>query len=72
MTKIDVLEYLIKQGPNRTELELAKAIHGETGYQQQVNQDLALMVDRGLVQRRRSPFRYFPARVELKLVESGG
>jgi len=32
MTKIDVLEHLIEQGPGRTEIELAKAIHGEKRY----------------------------------------
>jgi hypothetical protein len=69
MIKIEVLEYLIKHGPGRTELELAKAIHGESGYQQQVNQDLALLVGRGAVERRsEAPYRYFPAKVPLRLV----
>lgn len=67
MTQIDVLEFLIQKGPGRTQVELARAIHGESGYQQQVNQDLELLVHRGKCEKRgiggvEQPFRYFPAK----------
>ncbi|MDA9493245.1 hypothetical protein XI08_30100 [Bradyrhizobium sp. CCBAU 11361] len=52
MIKIDVLQFLIEKGPGRTELELARAVHGDKGYQQQVNQDLSLLLGRGTVEKR--------------------
>jgi len=66
MIQIDVLQFLIEKGPNRTEIELARAIHGDYAYQQQVNQDIR-MLDRGEVERRGSggpndPYRYHPRR----------
>jgi len=61
MIKIDVLAYLIKQGPGRSEIELARAIHGNDAYQQQVNGDLSLLLSRGIVERRsENPYRYYP------------
>jgi hypothetical protein len=65
LTKIEIIECLIANGPGRTELELAKAIHGPTGYQQQVNQDCNMLVNSGKVERRggggvNDPYRYFP------------
>ena len=36
MIQIDVLQFLVGKGPNRTEVELARAIHGDAAYQQQV------------------------------------
>jgi hypothetical protein len=60
MIQLDVLQFLIEKGPGRTELELARAIHGDKGYQQQVNQDLSLLLSRGTVERRENPDRYFP------------
>lgn len=35
MIQVDVLQFLIEKGPGRTEIELARAIHGDKGYQQQ-------------------------------------
>jgi hypothetical protein len=68
MIKIDVLEYLIQHGPGRTELELAKAIHGPDGYQQQVNQDINLLIGRGKIERREeTPYRYYPAKGSLRV-----
>lgn len=58
---IDVLQYLIEKGPGRTELQLSKAIYGEAGVQQRVNQDCRLLEGRGLVERRGEPFTYWPA-----------
>ena len=68
MVQIDVLEFLIKKGPGRTEIELGRAIHGNAAYQQQVNQDLRLLVVRGRVERRGDggpidPFRYYTMRL---------
>ena len=65
MTQIDVLQFLIAKGPDRTEIELARAIHGDAAYQQQVNQDIRMLVDRGDIKRRGSggpndPYRYRP------------
>ena len=70
MTKIDVLRYLIENGPGRTEVELARAIHGDRATQQMVNQDIALLIGRGVVVRKGDggpldPYRLFPAKVEL-------
>ena len=67
MTTIsDVLRFLIESGPGRTETELAQAIFGTDGYQQRVNSDCNLLVNRGLVERRGAggpsdAYRYFPA-----------
>lgn len=61
MLKMDVLQYLIERGPGRTEVELARAIHGDKGYQQQVNKDLALLLGKATVTRRGEPWRYYPA-----------
>ena len=65
MTQIEVLEFLIQKGPGRVARELAQAIHGESAYQQQVNQDCNMLVDAGKVQRRGAggaddPYRYWP------------
>lgn len=64
MVQIDVLQFLIEKGPGRTEIELARAIHGDTAYQQQVNQDLRMLVDEGKIKRRgmggtNDPYRYW-------------
>lgn len=66
MTQMDVLKFLIDKGSGRSEADLARAVHGEAGYQQQINQDCALLLSAGLVERRGSggpadPFRYWPA-----------
>jgi hypothetical protein len=66
LIQIDVIEFLILQGPGRTERELAEAIHGNNAYQQQVNQDCKLLFQRGKVERRghggpADPYRYYPA-----------
>jgi hypothetical protein len=37
MIQIDVLEFLIEKGPGRTQVELAKAIHGHDGYRPGLN-----------------------------------
>ncbi len=63
--QIDVLEVLIEKGANRTALELSRAIHGNDGYQQLVNQDCERLVNSGRVERRGTgvsgdPFGYFP------------
>lgn len=66
MTTIaDVLLFLIEKRPGRTERELAQAIFGRNGYQQQVNGDCNLLLNRGLVERRgvggpSDPYRYYP------------
>lgn len=66
MTTISgVLLFLIENGPGRTETELAQAIFGRDGYQQRVNSDCNLLLNRGLVERRgeggpSDAYRYFP------------
>lgn len=65
MTIGDVLEFLVKNGPGRTEAELADAIFGKAGYQQRVNQDCQLLANSGRIERRglggpTDPFRYYP------------
>lgn len=65
MLKIaDALVFLIENGPGRTEAELAEAIFGDQGYQQRVNGDCNLLVNRGAIERRGSggpsdPYRYY-------------
>ncbi|MCP3463048.1 hypothetical protein [Bradyrhizobium sp. CCGUVB23] len=66
MIQIDVIRFLVGKGPGRTEIELAKAIHGDDAYQQQVNQDVRMLVDAGKIVRRggggpNDPYRYYPA-----------
>jgi hypothetical protein len=65
LTQIAVLAYLIAMCPGRTEMELARAVHGRDGYQQQVNQDCSMLVNSGRAERRgnggpNDPYRYFP------------
>ncbi len=63
---MDVLRVLIEKGPGRTEAELALAIYGDKGVQQNVNQDCRLLEARKLVERRGAggpadPYRYYPS-----------
>jgi hypothetical protein len=65
MRQIDVVEYLIRKGPGRTGTELARAIHGDRGYQQQVGQECAMLVAEGRVERQGAggkgdPHRFLP------------
>jgi len=64
LTKQDVIEYLVEHGPGRTAVQLAQAIHGASGYQQQVNPDCEMLAHLGRIERRGSggpadPYRYF-------------
>ena len=63
-TLLDVLLFLIDKGPGRTEAELAEAVFVDQAYQQRVNQDCRLLVDRGIVERRgdggpSDPYKYY-------------
>lgn len=63
---IDVLDFLIQSGPGRTESKLAEAIFGKDGYQQRVNQECSLLVNRGRVECQGAgiagdPFTYWPS-----------
>jgi hypothetical protein len=65
LIKQDVIHYLIVNGPGRTAVELSHAIHGASGYQQQVNQDCEMLAHIGRVERRgmggpSDPYRYWP------------
>ena len=64
-TMKEVLLYLIKCGPGRTEAQLAQAIFDSAGYQQRVNGNCLFLINRGLIERRGGggkydPYRYFP------------
>jgi hypothetical protein len=66
MKKYDVLQYLIQKGPGRTELELARAIHGDKACQQGVNTHCSMLVIERKAERRGvggpgDPCRYWPA-----------
>jgi hypothetical protein len=66
ITLADVLQFLIENGPGRTEAQLAEAIFGNLGYQQRVNGDCRLLESQGRVERRGSggptdPYKYFPS-----------
>ena len=51
-TMKEVLLYLIKCGPGRTEAQLAQAIFDSAGYQQRVNGNCLFLINRGLIERR--------------------
>ena len=58
---------VVKRRPGMTELEIARALHGPTAVQQQVNQECRRLVKLGSVTRRgrggvADPFTYYPAR----------
>ncbi len=62
---IDVLAFLIANGPGRTERELAQAIFGDAGYQQRVNQDCSLLLQYEQIKCKgnggpNDPFTYWP------------
>ena len=62
MRQIDVLEYLIRKGPGRSETELTRAIHGGLARKKR---ECALLVEEGKVERRDAgrksdPYRYWP------------
>jgi transcriptional regulator with XRE-family HTH domain len=57
---------IVAARPGITESELAKAIKGKSGYQQQVNQDCRILVSNGLIERqgtggKSDPYRYVEA-----------
>ena len=61
----DVIEFIIHKRPGITEAELAEAIYGGRGYQQQVNQDCRRLESGKKVERRGAggssdPFKYYP------------
>ncbi len=56
ITITDALQFLIENGPGRTEAQLADALFGAEGYQQRVNQDCRLLEGPG------DPFTYWPRR----------
>ena len=65
MKLADVLTFIIKSGPGRTEAQLAEAIFADKGYQQRVDEDCHVLVNRGVIERRGAggpadPFRYYP------------
>lgn len=65
LTIYDVLEYLIMEGPGRTEAELAEAIFGKAGYHHRVSEDCYRLTVGKKVERRGAggygdPFRYYP------------
>jgi hypothetical protein len=65
MIQIDVIKFLIGKGPGRSEIDLARSIHGDKAYQQQVNQDIRMLVDSGQIERDggggvNDPYRYYP------------
>ena len=53
MAQIDVLLYLVENGPGRSALELAQAIYGERGSELRVQQDLMRLVGAGEIESRR-------------------
>ena len=66
MIQVDVLRFLIEKGEVRTEKHLSEAIFGknDSAYQQRVNQDCRMLVERGDIIRRgeggaNDPFKYY-------------
>jgi hypothetical protein len=63
-TQIVRIENYVRQWPGRTQREIATGLYGARGYQQRVNQDFALLVTRGRIQRcgvggLGGPYRYY-------------
>ena len=52
LKQIDVLLYLIENGPGRSELELSQAMYGDAASYPRVQQDLARLVSLGKIERR--------------------
>ena len=52
LAQLDILLYLIENGPGRSALELAQAIYGEEGTELRVQQDLVRLVSSGEIERR--------------------
>ena len=62
---LDVVLFLIENGPGRTQSQLAEAIFGERTYQQRVNVACGILSSTGRVERhrnggRKSPYTYHP------------
>jgi hypothetical protein len=62
---LEVVQFLIENGPGRTQRELSEAIFASDGYQQRVNVECGLLVQRGLVDCRGNgtpsdPYTYYP------------
>ena len=64
MSKISKLERIIVEQPGLTEVELARALYGPTGYAQLINPLCRTLIRRGLAVRLgkgyNEPFRYYP------------
>jgi len=65
LQQIDVLLYLIENGPGRSETELSEAIYGVPGYPQRLQQDLLKLVSAGEIERQgegslADPHSYYP------------
>jgi hypothetical protein len=65
LQQIDVLLYLIENGPGRSETELSEAIYGVSGYPQRLQQDLLKLVSAGEIERQgegslADPHSYYP------------
>ena len=59
---VDVILWLIAQSPGLSEREISARLFGKGAPQQRVNQDVALLLNKGLVERRGgNPFRLFLA-----------
>lgn len=52
LAQLDVLLYLIENGPGRSALELSQAIYGEQGGELRLKQDLVRLVTSGEIERR--------------------
>lgn len=64
-TLVDILEFLVRSGPGRTQKGLAQAVFGPEGYAQRVRAECDRLVRAGKVERRgrggsASPFTYHP------------
>ena len=65
LAQIDVLLFLVENGPGRSALELSQAIHGDEAGELRVQQDLEKLVSSGEIERRRigsltDPYAYYP------------
>ena len=76
LEQIEVLLYLVENGPGRSEAELSEAIYGIPGYPQRLQQDLLKLVSAGEIERQgegslADPHTYHPIRLRRQVSSDG-
>jgi hypothetical protein len=66
---LDVIQFLVENGPGRTQAELSQATYGDDGYQQRVTVACNILSSTGRVERRgkggrKSPYTWHPRKTD--------